>query len=143
MGVLSEKFLQSDSLRAEVFRSNLKYLHVKNSFYGKQNHDIASLRELKEEKKNWRKDPQIFKFKRFKNSKKIQKAKMQKSASTWRNVLTSCAKSKDFETNLLAYEAKQLDDISQVVVAIFQNCTNFELAFVVFMPNITANQAIT
>ena len=48
-----------------------------------------------------------------------------KSTSTWLNVSTSWAENKNFKTNLLAYEAKQLDEnnhmalddwISQVVV---------------------------
>ena len=49
----------------------------------------------------------------------------EKSTSTWRNIWTSWAENKNFETNFLAYEAKQLgenkhmaldDWISQVVV---------------------------
>ena len=49
----------------------------------------------------------------------------EKSTSTWLNVWTSWAENKNFKTNLLAYEAKQLDEnkhiafddrISQVVV---------------------------
>ena len=49
----------------------------------------------------------------------------EKRTSTWLNVWTSCAENKNFKTNLLAYEAKQLDEnkhmalddwISQVVV---------------------------
>mgnify|MGYP006964521857 FL=1 len=48
-----------------------------------------------------------------------------KSTSTWLNIWTSWAENKNFKTNLLAYEAKQLDEnkrmalddcISQVVV---------------------------
>ena len=34
----------------------------------------------------------------------------EKSTSTWLNVWTSWAENKNFETNLLAYEAKQLDE---------------------------------
>ena len=33
----------------------------------------------------------------------------EKSTSTWLNVWTSWAENKNFKTNLLAYEAKQLD----------------------------------
>ena len=49
----------------------------------------------------------------------------EKSTSTWHNVWTSWAEKKNYETNLLAYEAKQLDEnknmtlddwISQVVL---------------------------
>ena len=36
-----------------------------------------------------------------------------KSTSTWLNVWTSWAESKNFETNLLSYEAKQLDETLQ------------------------------
>ena len=34
----------------------------------------------------------------------------EKSASTWLNVWTSWAENKNFKTNLLAYEAKHLDE---------------------------------
>ena len=34
----------------------------------------------------------------------------EKSTSTWLNVWTSRAENKNFETNLLTYEAKQLDE---------------------------------
>ena len=40
-----------------------------------------------------------------------------KSASTWLNVWTSWAKSKNFETNLLEYKAKQLDETLQTFFA--------------------------
>ena len=36
-----------------------------------------------------------------------------KSTTTWLNVWTSWAESKNFETNLLSYEGKQLDEILQ------------------------------
>ena len=36
-----------------------------------------------------------------------------KSTTTWLNVWTSWAESKNFETNLLSYEGKQLDETSQ------------------------------
>ena len=36
-----------------------------------------------------------------------------KSTSTWLNTWTSWAESKNFETNLLSYEAKQLDETLQ------------------------------
>jgi len=34
----------------------------------------------------------------------------EKSTATWLNVWTSWAENKNFKTNLLAYEAKQLDE---------------------------------
>ncbi|CAH3158175.1 unnamed protein product [Porites lobata] len=40
-----------------------------------------------------------------------------KSTSTWLNVWTSWAESKNFETNLLSYEAKQLDETLQKFLA--------------------------
>ena len=39
-----------------------------------------------------------------------------KSASTWLNVWTSWAENKNFETNLLAYEANQLDENKQMAL---------------------------
>ena len=42
---------------------------------------------------------------------------MKKSTSTWLNVWTSWAESKNFETNLLAYEAKQVDKTLQKLFA--------------------------
>ena len=43
-----------------------------------------------------------------------------KSTSTWLNVWTSWAESKNFETNLLSYEAKQLDETLQKFFAEFR-----------------------
>ena len=63
-------------------------------------------------------DFQIQEIQELKENSESQKSK--ESISTWRNVWTSCTKSKDFETNLAAYEAKQLDETSQVVVVIFE-----------------------
>ena len=37
-----------------------------------------------------------------------------KSISTWLNVWTSGAENKNFETNLLSYETKQLDENKQM-----------------------------
>ena len=87
-----------------------------------QNHQIISSHELR---KNGGK------ISRFLN-KEIQELKensenqnTEKSTLTWLNVWTSWAENKNFETNLLAYEVKQLDKnkhmvlddwISQVVV---------------------------
>ena len=105
--LLPKKFLSFDWLRAEVFQLNLKYLHVKLTVtMVTQNHQIIG-----------------------KNGGKISR-----STSTWLNVWTSWAENKNFKTNLLAYEAKQLDEnkrmglddsISQVVVLTSNsmNCT--------------------
>ena len=58
--LLYEKFLQFDRLRAVVFQLNLKYLHVKIT--------VSMLTKItKQIQKQWRKDFQIFKLKRFKN----------------------------------------------------------------------------
>ena len=43
-----------------------------------------------------------------------------KSTSTWVNVWTSWAENKNFETNLLAYEAKQLDEKLQKFFALYE-----------------------
>ena len=87
-----------------------------------QNHQIISSHELR---KNG------VKISRFRNQ-EIQEPKensenqnTDKSTSTWLNIWTSWVENKNFKTNLLAYEAKQLDEnkhmalddcISQVVV---------------------------
>ena len=57
---LYEKFLQFDWLRAVVFQRNLKYLDVKIT--------VSVVTKItKQIKKQWGKDFQIFKLKRFKN----------------------------------------------------------------------------
>ena len=72
-----------------------------------QNHQISSSHELG---KNGGK------ISRFWNQ-EIQELKgisenqnTEKSTSTWLNVWTSWAENKNFKTNLLAYEAKQIDE---------------------------------
>ena len=106
--------MQIDWLRADVFQLNLKYLHVKVTVtMVTQNHQIK-----------WRK------FSRFCNQ-EIQKLKdnsenqnTNKSTSTWLNVWTSCAENQNFETNLLAYEAKQLhEDRHMALVTNFSDCS--------------------
>ena len=58
--LLYEKFLKFDWLRAVVFQLNLKYLHVKIT--------VSMVTKItKQIQKQWRKDFQIFKLKRFKN----------------------------------------------------------------------------
>ena len=66
--LLYEKFLQFDWLRAVVFQLNLKYLHVKITVF-------MVTKITKQIQKQWRKDFQIFNWKRFKNWRKIQKTK--------------------------------------------------------------------
>ena len=57
---LYEKFLQFDWLRAVVFQRNLKYLDVKIT--------VSVVTKItKKIKKQWGKNFQIFKLKRFKN----------------------------------------------------------------------------
>ena len=64
--LLHEKFQQFDWLRAVVFQLNLKYLHVKIT--------VSMVTKItKQIKKQWRKDFQILKWKRFKNLRKLQK----------------------------------------------------------------------
>ena len=78
-----------------------------------QNHQIISSHELR---KNGGK------ISRFLN-KEIQELKensenqnTEKSTLTWLNVWTSWAENKNFETNLLAYEVKQLDKNKHMVL---------------------------
>ena len=105
---LPEKFLPIDWLRAEVSQLNLKYLRAKITVtMVTQNHQIISSHELR---KNGGK---ISTF----GNQEIQELKensenqnTEKSSSTWLNVWTSWAEKKNFETKLLAYEAKQLDE---------------------------------
>ena len=88
-----------------------------------QNHQIISSHELRKnggkiQSRFWNQEIQELK----ENS---ENQNTEKSTSTWLNVWTSWAENKNFKTNLLAYEAKQLDEnkhmalddwISQVVV---------------------------
>ena len=87
-----------------------------------QNHQIISSHELR---KNGGKISSFLnqEIKELKENSENQNT--EKSTSTWLNVWTSWAENKNFETNFLAYEAKQLDEkkhmalddwISQVVV---------------------------
>ena len=121
--LLPEKFRPLDCLRAEVFQLNLKYLHVKITVtMVTQNHQIISSHELRKNggkiSRFWNQEIQELK----ENS---ENQNTEKSTSTWLNIWTSWAENKNFKTNLLADEAKQLDKnkhmalddwISQVVV---------------------------
>ena len=67
---------------------------------------------VRQVQKHWQKDFQIFKLKKFKNSTwEIQKTKTLRKV----NQPTSWAGSENSETNLLGYEAKQLDETKQKV----------------------------
>ena len=87
-----------------------------------QNHQIISSHELRKNGGNisrfWNQEVQELK-------ENLENQNTEKRISTWPNVWTSWAENKNFKTNLLAYEAKQLDEnkhmaldewISQVVV---------------------------
>lgn len=57
-------------------------------------------------------DSQVEEIQELKENSENQNTK-KKSTSTWLNVWTSWAESKNFETNLLSYDAKQLDETLQ------------------------------
>ena len=106
--LLHGKFLPFDWLKAEVFQLNLKYLHVKiTATLVTQNHQKISLHELC---KNGGKISRLWnqKIQELKENSETQNT--EKSTSTWLNVWTSWAENENFKTNLLAYEAKQLDE---------------------------------
>ena len=84
-----------------VFLHKLKYLHVKNTV-----------------KKAMADNFQIFELKRITNTKKIQKIKNLKSASTCFDQL---GRRQNFETHLFAYEAKQLEKTFQKFCAEIRN----------------------
>ena len=121
--LLNEKFLPFDWLRAEVFQLDLKYLHVKITVtMVTPNHQIISSHELR---KNGGKSSRFWNQEIQELKENSENQNTEKSASTWLNIWTSWAEKKNFKTNLLAYEAKQLDEnkhmalddwISQVVV---------------------------
>ena len=105
--LLPEKFLPFDWLRAEVFQLNLKYLHVKITVtMVTQNHQIISSHELRKNggkiSRFWNQEIQELK----ENS---ENQNTEKSTSTWLNVWTTWAENKNFKTNLLADDTKQLD----------------------------------
>ena len=87
-----------------------------------QNHQIISLHELR---KNGGKISRFWNQEIQEPKENSKKQNTEKSISTWLNVWTSWAENKNFKTNWLAYEAKQLAEnkhtaldnwISQVVV---------------------------
>ena len=117
--LLPEKFLQFDWLRADVFQLNLKYLHVKITVtMVTPNHHIISSHELR---KNGGKISRFWnqEIQELKENSENQNTK--KSTSTWLNVWTSWAENKNFESNLLTYEAKQLNENKQMAL----DCRNF------------------
>ena len=68
-----------------------------------QNHLIIWSHELRKISRFWNQEIQELK----ENS---EKQNTEKRRSTWLNVCTSWAENKNFQTNLLAYEAKQLHE---------------------------------
>ena len=121
--LLPEKFLPFDWLRGEVFQLNLKYLNAKITVtMVTPNHQIISSHELST---NGRKISRFWNQEIQELKENSENQNTEKSTSTWLNVWTSWAENKNFKTNVLAYEAKQLDEnkhlalddrISQVVV---------------------------
>jgi len=99
--LLPEKFLPFDWRRAEI-PTPKNY-----SYYLTQIHQIISSQELRKNggkiSRFWNQEIQELK----ENS---ENQNTEKSTSTWLNVWTNWAEDKNFETNLLAYEAKQLDE---------------------------------
>ena len=91
-----------------------------DSYYGNPkspNNVVARITE------KWRKDFENHENQELKQNSENQNT--EKSTSTWLNIWTSWVEYKNFETNLFAYEAKQLEEnkqlalddwISQVVV---------------------------
>ena len=78
-----------------------------------QNHQIILLHKLRKNggkiSRFWNQEIQELK----ENS---ENQNTEKNASTWLNVWTSWAENKNFKTNLLAYEAKQLDENKHIGV---------------------------
>ena len=106
--LLNEKFLPLDWLRAEVFQHDLKYLHVKITVtMVTQNHQIISSHDLR---KNGGKISRFWNQERKERKENSENQNTEKSTSTWLIVWTSWAKNKNFKTNLLAFEAKKLDE---------------------------------
>jgi len=101
--LLPEKFLQFDWLRADVYKLNLKYLHVKITVtMVTANHHIISSHELR---KNGGKISRFWNQEIQERKENPENQNTEESTSTWLNVWTSWAENKIFETNLLAYEA--------------------------------------
>ena len=76
------------------------------SFHGNQNHEGNSKTMVERYP-----DFQVQEIQELEQNSENQNKK--KSTTTWLNVWTSWAKSKNFETNLLSYEGKQLDETLQ------------------------------
>ena len=72
-----------------------------------QNHQIISSHELR---KNGRKIPRFWNQEIQELKENLESQNTEKITSTWLNVWTSWAENKNFENNLWAYEAKQLDE---------------------------------
>ena len=99
--LLHEKFQQFHWLRAVVFQLNLKYLHVKIT--------VSMVTKItKQIKKQWRKDFQILKWKRFKNLRKLQKTQTRRKEHQ-PGLMSGPAgpKARILKPSLLSNEAKQ------------------------------------
>ena len=82
------------------------------------NHHIILSHELL---KNGGKIPRFWNQEIQELKEKSENQNTKKSTSTWLNVWTSWAENKNFESNLLACEAKQLDENKQMAL----DCRNF------------------
>ena len=107
-----EKLLQFDWLRADVFLAQFETPTCKNySYYGNPkspNNVVARITQ------KWRKD-----FENQENQERkenLENQNTEKSTSTWLHVWTSWAENNNFETNLFAYEAKQLEENKQLAL---------------------------
>ena len=109
-----EKFLPFDWLRAKVFQLNLKYFLVKITVtMVTQNRQIISSHELR---KNGGKISRLWNQEIQELKENSENQNTEKKASTYLNVWTSWAKNKNFKINLLAYEAKHLDENKHMIV---------------------------
>ena len=72
-----------------------------------QNHQIISSHELR---KKGGKIPRFWNKETKELKENSENQNTEKSTSTWLNVWTSWAENNNFKTNLLAHEAKQLDE---------------------------------
>ena len=73
-----------------------------------QNHQVISSHELR---KNGGKIYRFWNQEIHERKENSENQNIEKSTSTWLNVWTSWAENKNFKTNLIAYEGKQLDEI--------------------------------
>ena len=112
--LLPEKFLQFGWQRAAVFQLNFKHLHIKITVTTvtkiKKLYRHASYEKMAERFPDF----EIQEIQELKENSENQNTK--KRTSTWLNVWTSWAENKNFETNLLAFESKPLDENKQMAL---------------------------